>query len=139
MARLALAPLELILGFALLAAGWAAHVANTHLDASEQEAIETGEVGPLPNGEVLRVAALGAGCLAAQTSPNQVATALTQVLTDSRYRSAAERFAVTYRQFNPARVVVNLADHLERLLSRSTTSPARSGQCEISAGSVKPL
>jgi tetratricopeptide (TPR) repeat protein len=59
MARLALAPLELVLGFGLLAAGWAAHVANTHLDAFEQEAIETGEVGPLPDGNVVRVAALG--------------------------------------------------------------------------------
>jgi hypothetical protein len=59
MARLALAPLEFVLAFGLLAAGWAAHVANTHLDAFAQEAIDTGEVGTLPDGKMLRVASLG--------------------------------------------------------------------------------
>jgi tetratricopeptide (TPR) repeat protein len=42
-----------------VAAGWAAHRANIHLDAFEQEAVETGDVGPLPDGNVVRVAALG--------------------------------------------------------------------------------
>jgi hypothetical protein len=43
----------------LLAAGWAAHGSNRQLETFDQEAIETGEVGVLPNGKVLRVAALG--------------------------------------------------------------------------------
>src|SRR5262245_52638801 len=59
MARVALAPLELVLAFGLLTAGWAAHRANLRLDAFEQEAVENGDVGPLPDGNVVRVASLG--------------------------------------------------------------------------------
>jgi hypothetical protein len=59
MARFSLAPLELVLAIGLFAAGWSAHLANARLDAFEQQAIETGEVGPLPDGNVVRVAALG--------------------------------------------------------------------------------
>jgi len=59
MARSSFAPLELVLVCGLVGAGWAAHVANTHLDAFAQEAVETGDVGPLPDGNVVRVAALG--------------------------------------------------------------------------------
>jgi len=52
-------PLEGFLALGLLLAGWAAHTSNHKLEAFEHEAIESGEIGPLPNGEVLRVASLG--------------------------------------------------------------------------------
>jgi hypothetical protein len=59
MARLPSVPLELVLAFGLVGAAWSAHLVNARLDAFAQQAIETGEVGSLPDGRVVRVAALG--------------------------------------------------------------------------------
>ncbi len=52
-------PVELVFVLVLLAGGWGLHGANLRLETFEQEQIETGEVGPLPDGKLLRVAALG--------------------------------------------------------------------------------
>lgn len=52
-------PLELILILGLSGTGWAAHRANGALEAFERQGVEAGEVGPLPDGKVLRVASLG--------------------------------------------------------------------------------
>jgi tetratricopeptide (TPR) repeat protein len=53
------APLELTFALGLLLAVWAAHTSNRQLEGFEHEAVETGDVGALPNGKVLRVASLG--------------------------------------------------------------------------------
>jgi hypothetical protein len=53
------APLELIFALGLFCAGWGAHWTNHALESFEQDAVESGDVGPLPDGKALRVAALG--------------------------------------------------------------------------------
>lgn len=53
------APLELILCVGLIASAWAAHSVGQRLEALRSETVESGDLGPLPNGKVLRVAALG--------------------------------------------------------------------------------
>ncbi len=50
---------EIALVLALLALGWGAHRANRVLEGYAQESRAPGEVGPLPNGQALRILSLG--------------------------------------------------------------------------------
>jgi tetratricopeptide (TPR) repeat protein len=52
-------PAQLYFTVALLACGWTLHRVNVSLEGQRQQAVETGEIGPLPDGKVLRVLALG--------------------------------------------------------------------------------
>ena len=52
-------PLELVFALVVLASGWFLHRSNLELERFVQAEIDTGEVGPLPDGEMLRVLSLG--------------------------------------------------------------------------------